>query len=316
MLSIRNLQLVLALDRHRSFSRAAAALGVSQPSLTRSLKGLEDELGVQLFDRHHVAPTVFGQVLIDRGQVVMTSFDDLTREIVRLKGLETGDLKVAMGPYPADISGNRAVALLSARHPHLTVEVTIRDWTRATADVAAGVADLGFADITEASQNASLVTEPLYAAPLQLFVAADNPLASMAELTISHLMEFPWVGPTSPDWLQRQNPEPERPFGLVEHEQKRFRPRILVESFSTAKAIVLAGVAVSACVPIQIKDEIAAGKLVLLPIRLPSLQLNYGFISRRGRSPSPAMESFMSIVRSLQAEIASGSKLQAVVAAQ
>ena len=39
MLSIRSLQLVLALNRFRSFSRAAASLGVSQPSLTRSLKG-------------------------------------------------------------------------------------------------------------------------------------------------------------------------------------------------------------------------------------------------------------------------------------
>lgn len=167
MLSIRSLQLVIALNRFRNFSRAAASLGVSQPSLTRSLKGLEDSLGVQLFDRHHVAPTVFGQTLIDRGQAVITSFDDLAREIARLKGLETGQLKVVMGPYPADISGNRAVALLSARYPHLTVEVTVRDWTRATAEVISGVADLGFADITEASRNSNLITEPVHAAPLQ-----------------------------------------------------------------------------------------------------------------------------------------------------
>lgn len=303
MLSIRSLQLVLALNRFRSFSRAAASLGVSQPSLTRSLKGLEDSLGVQLFDRPHVAPTVFGQILIDRGQAVIASFDDLTREIARLKGLETGQLKVVMGPYPADISGERAVALLSARYPRLTVEVTVRDWTRATADVVAGVADLGFADITEASQNPNLVTEPVHAAPLQFFVATDHPLATRPGLTISHLLEFPWVGPTIPSSLQRQDVEPERPYGLVEHEQKRFRPRILVESFSAAKNIVLAGAAVSACVPIQIRQEIAARELVLLPIGLPSLRLNYGFIARRGRSPSPAMQSFMSIVRSLEMDI-------------
>lgn len=303
MLSIRSLQLVIALNRFRSFSRAAASLGVSQPSLTRSLKGLEDSLGVQLFDRPHVAPTVFGQTLIDRGQAVLASFDDLAREVIRLKGLETGQLKVVMGPYPADISGDRAVALLSARYPHVTVEATVRDWTRATADVISGLADIGFADITEASLNPNLVTEPLRAAPLQFFVAADHPLATMAGLTISDLQEFPWVGPTVPSSLQRQAVEPERPYGLVEHEQKRFRPRILVESSSAAKTIVLAGSAVSACVPIQIRNEIAARKLILLPIGLPSLRLNYGFISRRGRSSSPATQSFMSIVRSLEMDI-------------
>jgi len=303
MLSIRNLQMVSLLDRHRSFSRAAAALGVSQPSLTRSLKGLEDSLGVQLFDRHHVVPTVFGQILIERGQVVMTDFDDMLREITQLKGLETGHLKVVMGPYPADISGDSAIALLSARHPNLTVEVTVRDWTRVVADVVSGVADIGFADITEASQNPGLVTEPVHAAPLQFFVAASHPLATKTDLTMGDVLDFPWVGPTVPDPLQRQHAEPERPYGLVEHEQKRFRPRILVETFSAVMRIVQAGTAISACIPFQIRREIAAGELVLLPVRLPSLRLNYGFISRRGRSPSPTMHSFMSIVRSLEMDI-------------
>jgi DNA-binding transcriptional LysR family regulator len=300
MLSIRNLQMVSMLDRHRSFSRAAAALGVSQPSLTRSLKGLEESLGVQLFDRHDVVPTVFGQILIERGQVIMTDFDDMLREITQMKGLDTGHLGVAMGPYPADISGESAIALLSARHPNLTVEVTVRDWTRVVADVVSGAADIGFADITEASLNPSLTVEPVHAAPLQFFVAAGHPLASMDGLTISHLLDFPWVGPTFPDAHQRQQTEPERRYGMVEQEQKRFRPRILVESFSAAKSIVLAGTAVSACIPFQIRRELAAHELVLLPVRMPSLQLNYGLISRQGRAPSPAMLSFTSIVKALE----------------
>jgi DNA-binding transcriptional LysR family regulator len=164
MLSIRNLHMVVALDRYRSFSRAAAALGVSQPSLTRSLKGLEDSLSVQLFDRHRAGPTV-------------------------------------------------------------------------------------------------------------------------------------------PDSHQRQQTEPEKRYGLVEQEQKRFRPRILVESFSAARRIVLAGTAISACIPFQIRRELAAQELVLLPIRLPSLRLNYGLISRPGRPPSPAMSAFASIVRSLEEDL-------------
>jgi DNA-binding transcriptional LysR family regulator len=303
MLSVRNLQMISVLEEHRSFSRAAAALGVSQPSLTRSLKGMEDSLGVQLFDRHRVVPTVFGRILIDRGQSVMTSFDDMLREIAQLKGLETGEINIVMGPYPADISGDRAVALLSARHPNLTVEMTVRDWTKAVADVLAGVADLAVADITEASLNPSLVTEPLHLAPLHFFASASHPLASKAEITLNDLLDFPWVGPTVPDAGSRSLVETERAFGIFEDAGKRFRPRILVETFSATKKIVLGGMAISACIPVQIRRELAARELVMIPVRQPSLKLNYGFVTRRGRSPSPAMHSFMSIIRGLEDEL-------------
>jgi DNA-binding transcriptional LysR family regulator len=303
MLSIKNLKLIKALAQHRSFSRAAAALGVSQPSLTRSLKGIEDSLGVQIFDRHHIVPTVFGQILIDRGQDVMTRFDDMLREIAQLKGLETGEINVVMGPYPADISGDRAVALLSARHPKLTVEMTVRDWTRAVADVISGTADIAVADITDASHNPSLVTELLHSAPLHFFVATSHPLASNPAMTLDDLLDFPWVGPTLPDKGSPSRFETDRAFGVFEQTRNRFRPRILAETFSTTKRIVMGGRAISACIPVQIRRELAARELVLLPIRQPSLQLNYGLITRRGRSLSPAMHSFMSIIRGLEDDL-------------
>src|SRR5271166_5587948 len=105
MHSIRQFELVKALATYRHFGRAAKALGVSQPSLTRSLKHLEDDLGVPLFDRQGVAPTVYGELVLSHGEPVIGSFADLMREIGLAKGLEIGELSVSAGPYPADISG-------------------------------------------------------------------------------------------------------------------------------------------------------------------------------------------------------------------
>jgi len=64
-------------------------------------------------------------------------------------------------------------------------------------------------------------------------------------------------------------------------------------------ASCLAGAALSAALPFQIEAETAAGALVLLPIELPVISLNYGFIARRGRALSPAAGAFMDLVRAV-----------------
>jgi DNA-binding transcriptional LysR family regulator len=66
MHSIRQINVVKALAQHRHFRRAAQALGVSQPNLTRSLRQIEERLGVPLFDRQGVTPTLFGEIVLRR----------------------------------------------------------------------------------------------------------------------------------------------------------------------------------------------------------------------------------------------------------
>ena len=78
------------------------------------------------------------------------------REVALAKGLEIGELRIAAGPYPADISGERAIGTLSARHANLAVELRIANWTQVVADVHEGVVDLGFADVSEAQNDANL----------------------------------------------------------------------------------------------------------------------------------------------------------------
>ncbi len=57
------------------------ALGVSRPALTRSLKQLEAELGVALFDRQGVTPTLFGEIVLRHGGRAVADFNELTREL-------------------------------------------------------------------------------------------------------------------------------------------------------------------------------------------------------------------------------------------
>ena len=82
-----------------------------------------------------------------------------------------------------------------------------------------------------------------------------------------------------------------------------FHPRAQVGSFSAAKKVVLAGHALDAAIPSQIARELSEGVCVRLSIVTPWLGLDYGFITKRGRTPSPAAMAFMDIVRAIEFQI-------------
>jgi DNA-binding transcriptional LysR family regulator len=303
MHSVRQFELVKALATYRHFGRAAAALGVSQPALTRSLKHLEDVLGVPLFDRQGVAPTAFGKLMLDHGEPVIKGFADLMREIDLAKGLEIGEFSISAAPYPAEISGQRAIGMLSAKHPRLLVELKLFNWTKIVNQVLNERIDLGFAELFEAAGNPELETEAVRSSQLRVFCAAGHPLAGRQSVSLQEICEFPWVGPTVTGRMRPFLPEGDLPFGVFDEVKNRFLPRILIGNFTAAKHIVLAGQGIGAALPFQLRRELNDGECVLLPIELPWLSLNYGFISKRGRTHSPAAKAFMENVRQVEKEL-------------
>ncbi len=304
MHSVRQFELIRALARHRHFGRAAAELGVSQPALTRSLQHIEDDLGVRLFDRDGtVSPTLFGDVLLSRGEQVISSFADAMREIALLKGLDFGDLTIAAGPYPTAISIQKAIGELVTQHPRLVIQLRVKNWPDVVADVVSGAADVGVADISEAAGRPELETEILRRSPLSFFCRAGHPLLRRDPLTLRDLTDFPWVGPSLPARMRAGIPDEDKPFGVHDARNDRFQPRVLVETFSAARDIVKAGDGLSAAFPAQIAGELANGTLALVPLNLPWLEINYGFITRRGRSLSPAAIAFRDVLKTVETGI-------------
>jgi DNA-binding transcriptional LysR family regulator len=194
--------------------------------------------------------------------------------------------------------------MLSGQHSRLFVELKLFNGTKIVNQVLNGRIDLGFADLAEAAQNPELETEAVQTSRLNFFCAARRPLAGRNSVTLEELCTFPWVGPTVTDRMRRFLPEGDLPCGVFDTVENRFLPRILVGNFAAAKHIVLAGQGLGAAAPFQLKREIDDGDCVLLPIELPWLSLNYGFISKRGRTHSPAAKAFMDNVRRIEKRIA------------
>jgi len=303
MHSVRQIEIVRALAKRRHFGLAAKELGVSQPALTRSLKQLEAELGAPLFDRQGVAPTLFGEIVLKHGERAVADFAELERELALARGMEIGELRVAAAPYPADISGQRAIGVLSERRPNLLIEFRIADWMRVVADVRAAAVDLGIADVSEVERDPDLTIEKMRTSQGRFYSRAGHPLTQKERVTIEELLDYPWVGPRWPRRMRAPLPNVQKPFGAMEEVEDRFRPRIVVETFSTEKCVVLASAAIGAALPSQIERELKEGLFAILPVEAPWLRLNYGFVLKRGRTPSPPAKAFMEIVREIERSV-------------
>ena len=117
MLELRLLHQALILARHRNFARAAEALHLTQPALSRSIASLESALGERLFDRTRqgVEPTSFGRMLLARAQPLVDDANELERDFFLMRGLEIGELRVGAGAYAAELSVGQAAGRLMGR---------------------------------------------------------------------------------------------------------------------------------------------------------------------------------------------------------
>jgi DNA-binding transcriptional LysR family regulator len=117
----------LAVSRERSFTRAAAKLGISQPALSQIIRGLEERLGVRLLNRttRSVAPTQAGERLL---QAIGPRFDEMDVELAALSALRekpAGTIRVTATEYAADAILMPALTKILPKYPEIKVEVVI-----------------------------------------------------------------------------------------------------------------------------------------------------------------------------------------------
>ena len=91
-IELRLLQCALVLAEHKNFARAAKAVNVSQPTLSRNIQEIERRIETQLFERGTggVVPTDAGEIFLEHAREVVARAADLNREMELLRGLEKG----------------------------------------------------------------------------------------------------------------------------------------------------------------------------------------------------------------------------------
>jgi DNA-binding transcriptional LysR family regulator len=119
----------LAVARERSFTRAAAQLGVSPSALSHTIRKLEERLGVRLLTRtsRSVSPTEAGERLLQR---VGPRFDEVDAELqslLELRDTPAGTVRISIGDHPAETILLPALAKLLPDYPDLKVEISVNN---------------------------------------------------------------------------------------------------------------------------------------------------------------------------------------------
>ncbi|HMM85323.1 LysR family transcriptional regulator [Azohydromonas sp.] len=124
-MTLVQLRHLVALAQSGSFSKAAQAQFLTQPALSRSIRALEDELGVPLFDRvgRRVEPTPVGREMLARAHQLLADADDLRRSGERLRDGSAGVLRIGLGSGPGAMLMTPLLMHAAQQRPQLHVEV-------------------------------------------------------------------------------------------------------------------------------------------------------------------------------------------------
>jgi DNA-binding transcriptional LysR family regulator len=195
--NLRQLDYFLAVARSRSMTLAAADLGVAQPTLTKSIRALENELGVSLFRRQPrgVELTEAGTSLLRHAETVNTQVRDAVREIESLCGGTSGTVAIGAGPAWLRRHLPLAVARALKRNPSLRVHVDGGFDDILLRALRRGEVDFVVAELPSPETARDLRMIPLTSDTLGAACRRNHPLAGKRRLPMARLLEYPWAMP-------------------------------------------------------------------------------------------------------------------------
>ncbi len=298
MIDTRQLRHVALLVKHRNFGRAAGALFISQPALTKSIRNLENLLGVPLFDRqpHDVSPTAYCDVLMEHAHQVFVELESIHHKLDQMSKLQRGELRIGSGPLVAEALVADAVSRLLRQHPQLKIHITIDSWYTLARMLRQGDIHLFIGDVEELKDQPDLIIEELPTTSSIFACRPEHPLANASKLTPEDLLEYPLAIPALPqryvNWFMENAPEGIDPEVYYQHIS-----RITCESYGVLRNIARNTNYITSGIEILFREEISNGLLVPLVLEgFSEIETCAGTVYLKNRTLPP---SGMALIESL-----------------
>ncbi len=299
-MNTRKLRHAVVLARSLNFTRAAKDLNLSQSALSRSIQSLEEDCGLQLFDRSHGAVA-----LTQAGRQFVRQADSLLRKEAALQTLASnlaegvgGHITVGVTPLVARVL---LAPVLSARigQAGFHADVIVRNTTQILSMLAHGTVDLGVCVSGMSPANAPFKVIPLSRLRMAAIVRRDHPLERMASFEASDLHKFPNVRSVT--------------FGtddivpVAEGAKGSGISTVSVDDYEVLNQIVATSDAVWITAPVAAERGIKNGELIALPMPWyaeAEITLSAYFLARR--TLSPLANSMLEHLKELGEAIVSG----------
>jgi LysR family transcriptional regulator, carnitine catabolism transcriptional activator len=293
-LKLHQLEAFQEVARSGGFSGAARTLNISQPALSRTIRQIEETLGVRLFDRstRNVRLTPAGDKLLAGARRVINEVDNAVADFSDFVEGRRGRIAVAALPSVAAWILPRAIARYRECHPNVDV-IVLDGLAEKVADaVLDGTAEFGVT--MQPARTGDLHYEPLLSDDFALVCRADDPLARRKSVAWSVFRDRPFVAMSRNSSVRALTDSAFLQAGFAT------RPLYECAHLATAGGLVAAGLGITA-LPRLTLPIIQFSGLVHRPLHAPRISRAIGVISRGGRTLSPAAAAFLDALRQSRA---------------
>lgn len=299
-LNLRQLRHLLLLADELHFARAAQRAFLSQSAFSRSIQALEAAVGLRLFDRdlRRVRATPAGVRLITRTRRLLSSADDLSREMGLLRSGDIGNVAMGAGPFSGVTLMPGPLAQMQHNHPGVQVRLDVADSHTLLQHLDEERIDFFIAEIRELPKRDDCTVTKLGWLAGALYVRLGHPLASKAKLRLSDLKDARFASVHMPEAMKKTLD------GLVAPHGSPFTIALECESTVILRDLALASDVIMLGFPNAVQREVDAGLLQRLAVqeldamdaRTP-LRTELGLVRLKERTPTPASEILMRLVR-------------------
>ena len=288
-----------AIEAQGSLVKAAAALGVSQPALTKSLRELEDILQIRLFDRHPrgVRPTEAGAVFVQSARRILAELHRLDEQLDQLSSSESG--AVTLGALPVAAAGvlPGVLARLKAAHPGVRIRLLQGRTKELLPLLASGEIDLIVGRLYEPSVPDGFRREALWSEPISVLARAEHPIFS-EPVSVAAIQRYDLVLPTI---TQRVGEEIEQFLSLLGLDAAT---SLRSSSYSFIREMLHETDVLAVTPRLMMIGDLLRGALRVVPLPLPAPDRPAGLILPRDRTLPPAAQMFATSLRAYVGEIA------------
>ena len=288
-MDIRALRYFVELVREKSFTRASEKLFVTQPTISKMIRNMEEELGQPLLNRegHSFTLTDSGQVLFARGQLILAQMQQLEAELADLQSLQHGRLALGIPPMVGHVYADLIRAYRS-RYPKVELSIVEYGGRRIEQAVLEGELDLAITMLPTREEGVLSALE-LDCYPIQVVLPDLPRWRGDSEIRLADLQEEPFLLYTQAFTLSERLEQACQQAGFV--------PQVAARSsqWDFLTALVRSGMGV-AFLPEPICRRLTPDGLVLRPL-LPELSWRLGVIWPAKRYLSRTAEAWLALCR-------------------
>jgi DNA-binding transcriptional LysR family regulator len=302
-MNTRQLRHFLAVMDLGTLSAAAEVVHLSLPALSRSLRSLEDELRVPLFDRQdrRLRPTPYALVYAERARRIVFDEKEGARSLALMRGGELGSLQFGMGSSIASALMAPMLLQLLSEVPGLRLNTVVHSTDALLAALRREDLDFFIGDVRSVTHDSQMRTEPVYRCNFDWFARRGHPLDGRAKVTIEALKTYPLIGSGYADEALLE--QMAALYGLSLPLQDHFS--VNTNDASTVLTLLTSSDAIAPGTDVSVVTALRAGTLVQLDVNPPlNIQLTLGIVERAGRTRVPAVERAFEIVRAHFASVA------------